>query len=510
MSFIQNLSREYNFKDLVRCLCLIVLTAAALKVTKGIAAVVFLPICLTLLARKKMDWLFFWVFMMIMATLGNPNFFPKSQVFFMSTRVTLVAITCLAASWMIGRRHSPIVAPFKWLMPYLFWEACISLGGWQPIVSYLKLFLFTAIYFAYYAVADSVIQNGRSNTKLIRAIVVAFAVFILVGSVCLLPFPGLSQLTAKTAEEAVKMLELKSLFMGMMNHSQSFGPMTAALAVLILGDMLFAIKKFDKIYVLLMLIAPLLLWRTSSRTAMGTFIAGAAIEIFLFMRTKGLSVKWKGKILGYVWLALTIAAVAVCIVPSARESAIRFATKVSKDTDIKHVDVTMDAFTSSREGMVQHAMYNFKKKPITGNGFQVSDVMANVRVSSWMQYLSAPIEKGVWVAAVLEEGGIVGFVLFAGFLIAAFAQCCRNKAYITASMVVCGAVLNMGEFAYFSMSYTGGFMWALTFTAVVMDAQRLRWVGPKHAFETIEMRMAAEAHMRAANGIDLWKGKTDR
>lgn len=507
MSFLQNLSREYNFKDLVRCLLLVVLTAAALKVSKGAAAVAFFPICLSLLAMKKMDWLFFWVFMMIMATLGNPNFFPKTQVFFISARITLISVTMLMTAWLFGRRNSPIVAPFKWILPYLAWEACISVAGWQPVVSYLKLFLFATIYFAYYAVADSVIQNGRSNTKLIRAIVVAYALFVLVGSVCLLPFPGLSQLTATSAEDAIKLLELKSLFMGMMNHSQSFGPLTAVISVLILGDMLFAIKKLDWIYVLMLLIAPVLLWKTSSRTAMGTFIAGMAIELFLFMRTKGLPAKWKGKILGYVWLALMAGAVALFMVPVARDSAIRFVTKVGNDADLRHVDVTVESFTSSREDLVNRAMYNFRKKPITGNGFQVSDVMAGVRVSSWKQYLSAPIEKGVWVAAVLEEGGVVGLFLFAGFLIAAFSQCCRNKAYITASMIVCGAVLNMGEFAYFSMSYTGGFMWALTFTAVVMDAQRLKWVGPQYAFETFEMRMARIACEQAANGIDLWEGK---
>jgi hypothetical protein len=35
----------------------------------------------------------------------------------------------------------------------------------------------------------------------------------------------------------------------------------------------------------------------------------------------------------------------------------------------------------------------------------------------------------------------------------------------------------MGEFNFFSMSYTGGFEWALVYAAVILDGQRMKDVG---------------------------------
>lgn len=478
-------SEEYNKKAIYKCLALIVGTAAATKFSGGAAMAAILPCCLGLLFSKKLDWLFFWTFMIIVATLGNPFFFPKSAIFFMSIRVTLVSLTLFMAGWIFGRRHSPIVKPLLGIFPYLLWECASSLQGFQPVVSYLKLFLFVMIYMAYYSVANAVIQAGRYNTKLIRSMMVAFSLFLVVGSLMLLPFPGICQLHAQSAEEAIKMMELKSLFMGMMNHSQALGPMMAMLGVLILGDLIFAIKKFDPLYVLMMVIVPILLWKTSSRTAMGTFIAGAGVEMLLFMKTRGLKIQWKSKIVGLAIGGAVLLAISVVTVPSLRESALQFAFKQTTQADASQIDTSFESLTSSRQGLVDIALYNFKKKPLIGNGFQVSEQMENMHFNGFASYLSAPIEKGVWIYAVLEEGGVVGMILFAGFLIVAFFQSVHNKAYITASMIFCGAIVNMGEFAYFSMSYTGGFMWALTFAAVVMDAQRLWLVGQKNAFLTV-------------------------
>ena len=67
-------------------------------------------------------------------------------------------------------------------------------------------------------------------------------------------------------------------------------------------------------------------------------------------------------------------------------------------------------------------MKNFRDKPLQGNGFQVSLEMKYQRRQGMLSYLSAPIEKGVWTAAVLEEGGIVGFILFTGYVFDCFSS----------------------------------------------------------------------------------------
>lgn len=109
-----------------------------------------------------------------------------------------------------------------------------------------------------------------------------------------------------------------------------------------------------------------------------------------------------------------------------------------------------------------------------GNGFQVAAHMAGEHRQGFWSYLSAPIEKGVWTAAILEEGGVVGFILFAGFLLSTFFTLWKRHAYISASCLFTMALSNMGEFTFFSMTYTGGLIWALAFSAVVLDAQRMK------------------------------------
>jgi len=134
--------------------------------------------------------------------------------------------------------------------------------------------------------------------------------------------------------------------------------------------------------------------------------------------------------------------------------------------------VTVDVLASSRQGLADQSMYNFKKKPMMGNGFQVSEEMQMYNSSDLRLIVTAPIEKGVWVTAVLEEGGVVGMLIFICFIFHAFYCFVRQKAYTAASVLAVLLVSNLGEFTMFSMSYTGGMMWALVFVGAVMDAMR--------------------------------------
>ena len=123
---------------------------------------------------------------------------------------------------------------------------------------------------------------------------------------------------------------------------------------------------------------------------------------------------------------------------------------------------------------MDNAIANFKESPWIGNGFQVSEDFDHREIVSWKQVLSAPIEKGVWVTAVLEEGGVFGMVLFVTFILTAIFGLLSKRAVIGASALFIFVVSNLGEFTFFSMSYTGGLMWAMVFTGIALDAQRLK------------------------------------
>ena len=119
------------------------------------------------------------------------------------------------------------------------------------------------------------------------------------------------------------------------------------------------------------------------------------------------------------------------------------------------------------------AMANFEESPAIGNGFQVSAQMADMDIRSWKQLLSAPIEKGVWITAVLEEGGIFGLLLFCGFLLIAFPLLLSRQAYLGVCALFVFIISNLGEFTFFSASGNGGLLWAVTFVGLTLDAQRV-------------------------------------
>lgn len=468
------MNRIFEKKFLYKLLLGIGACMVAMKFSGGMAALAFPFLALFMLGARKPTLLLYLLLLMIGAQIGNAFFFPKNMVFVMAVRGTLLFLALAMATQLFGRNHSRLLSPLSGIAIYLGWEAVSSLQGFAPVISYLKLILFSLIYFAYYAVANIVIRDERSDTGRIRAIVLAFACLFLIGSIMLIPFPGISLMTAEEARYQTVML--KSLFKGMTMHSQSLGPIAAMFSVLILADLVFSVRKLNLLYVILLLSAPLLVYRTSSRTALVTYLAGSAMVILLLARSREVNRLWKGKIVNFAIISTVLVSLAVIAIPKYRQTMLRFVTKQQEHDVVVHAqDVGVEGIVSSRMGVVDRSLYSFKKKPFLGNGFQVAEGMGRgTGRGGIFSYLSAPIEKGVWVTAVLEEGGVVGFLCFSGFLLYAFMVFVHRRAYASASCIFTATLSNMGEFTFFSMSYTGGLVWALVFAAVVLDHQRIR------------------------------------
>ena len=228
---------------------------------------------------------------------------------------------------------------------------------------------------------------------------------------------------------------------------------------------------------------------------MGTFIAGCGMVSFLVMRAKGLGHDWKGKLLMSINTLVVCGAIAVCVLPGARDKIAEFALKWKGDK--RQETVTVEGMFKSREGLIDEAIRNFKAKPLLGNGFQVSEEMQRQKRTRFLDYLTAPIEKGVWIYAIPEEGGIVGMALFCGWLLALFPLLIKRHAYIGASVFFAFLVSNFGEFSMFSMSYIGGIYWTLVFAAICLDVQRMKASDMPVFFVPIEQ-------VREEVGIDLW------
>lgn len=463
----------YDKKLLIQGLIGLAVLCLAMKVTGGVGFLLIFPFVLIGFSKNKADLLFWCVLATTMLTMTNTNIAPKGSIFSIANRLIYLMVGGVMVLQVVGQKASKQLTPLLALLPYLGYMAIVSFVGWQPIISYLKLTLFTIVFFAFYSVCNATISRTQFGAVQLRSIFLCFAVFLIIGSVCLIPFPTISTLSAQYYVSRGLPIPEGSLFTGITLQSQALGPMTAVMSAMLLADLLFAVRKWDKLYLLLLLLSPILIYKTGSRTAMGTYVAGIFFVTMVFMQARGVGAKWKGKALSALVMIGMCAGIAFMATPSMRQSATQFIFK-SRGTEVAKESRTMENLVSSRQGLVDHAMENFHESPWIGNGFQVSEMQRDMKVTSWQQLLSAPIEKGVWVVAVLEEGGVFGMALFCLFLLIAFYCLLSRQAFIGAAVLFVFIVSNLGEFTFFSMSAGGGLMWAMVFLGVAMDATRLK------------------------------------
>lgn len=470
---VMKLNDVYDKKLLMQGLFGIALLCLAMKVTGGAGFLLIFPLVLVGFSKNKTGLLFWCILATTVLTMTNPNIAPKGSVFTIANRLIYLLVGGVMVLQVVGQRASKLMTPLLALLPYLAYMAIVSSVGWQPIISYLKLTLFTIVFFAFYSVSNATISRAQLNVAQLRSIFLCFACFMIVGSVCLLPFPGIATMSAEVYVRQGLPIPEGSLFMGMTWHSQALGPLVAIMSAMLLADLLFSVKKWDKLYLLLLLLSPLLIYKTGSRTAMGTYAAGLFFVTLVFMHARGVGAKWKGRALSALFLIGLLGGLAFVATPNLRQSAVQFIFK-SRGAEVAKESKTFEGMVSSRQGLVDRAMKNFHESPWIGNGFQVSEMQKGLKIASWKQLLAAPIEKGVWVVAVLEEGGVFGMILFCLFLLIAFCCLLSHQAFIGAAGLFVLVVSNFGEFTFFSMSGNGGILWAMIFMCITLDAARLR------------------------------------
>lgn len=150
--------------------------------------------------------------------------------------------------------------------------------------------------------------------------------------------------------------------------------------------------------------------------------------------------------------------------------------KSGKDSE-DNVSLSLtESLTASRMGLVEQGLANFRKKPLTGNGFQVSEEMKHMGRHDTAMLLSAPIEKGVLPIMVLEEGGLVGAFILLAFVISIYVKYSKLRLNCFLATFTVFIALNTGEASFFSTSGTGGILWSICFCALVLDVDRHRRV----------------------------------
>lgn len=410
------------------------------------------------------------MYMMIICMVGiNPILLPAGKFLGYVVRFGPLVIglaLMLKGASMPGQARVPL----GMLMVYLVVAAISSMNGWAPMVSYLKIVNFLIFILGFWGGIHTLSYDWNGIMEL-RATFMAFAIFLILGSAALLPFPGISTLSGfqlamregnlEAANAAMKSLEgATPLFCGVTKQSQIFAPLTGCMVAWLLADMLFVEQKFAKFHLAMMGIGVILTYWSGSRTGLLTLMVGVMMVAMYLPNKISLPFNIKRRLKAGVAAMLAlgmVAAVASEIMNGSISQWLRKTDDVEEDTRS-----LSEAVTSSRQGLIEESMRDFRRNPVFGSGFQVAESTAELVARSGSGLvISAPIEKGVLPVMVLGETGVVGSVVFALFLVSFYMASARRSLHTTASLFTVFLASNMGEATFFSPGGMGGLLWAI-------------------------------------------------
>ncbi len=266
---------HYSIEALKKYLLMSLAAIALWKISPILGAMLLISLIITsVMYQRPMD-LVFGILFLTYTSFGNDNLLAGNTISVILSRAIMMLLSImLARKWNESGSESRLVTPFWGILLYLSWEAIISHQGFSPLISYLKLILFCCIFLALFGMANVVNHSDKTDDKMLRSAILAIISLIIIGSILLVPFPSIGQMSGYAAIQALQSGQGISLFQGMTSHSQALGPLVAVMGTLLFADLAFTLKKWDKFYILLMLFCPFLIYKSSSRTALGTLIAG--------------------------------------------------------------------------------------------------------------------------------------------------------------------------------------------------------------------------------------------
>lgn len=464
------MNKNYSLKAILKYLSIIIATCLVCKFTGGKGFVLIVPFALAALFMQRVDKLAFWIILIATSSVVNSFFMPKDMVYSLTFRAMMVVIGVYGSLLFISRGTSKFISPVFGLFLYLFYMILPSSLGWAPMVSFLKLTLFISFFMACAYTANEMIAKQRMETRVFRDIILAFAFFFVFGSILVFPFPRISLMNV--AELLEKGTVVTSLYKGMTIHSQTLGMVIAFWVVFLYADLIYHIKRADKLYIVLLLCGFFLIYKASSRTAMGTIVVCIVISSWYMMKMQGIGAKWRGKVISGLLAFLALGCIGVLVLPGLRNSVLKFVMKYADDS-ANTLQFDAEDALSTRSFLVEEQMENFRKKPAIGWGFQVSEEVAEMARHMDGIPLTAPVEKGVWVTAILEEGGVCGEIIYLVYMISALVILVKRKAYMGATIFWAIHISNLGEFTMFSMSGVGGTWYVFLFLALAFDAKRI-------------------------------------
>ncbi len=409
----------------------------------------------------------------------NHIIMPRYPHFAVMTKLGSALMTfalILSASTRRGKHRIPLGTLFLYLVVAFF----TSFWGYFPLISHLKILNFAFFIIGIYLGTKNINQNPEAISQ-IRHFMLALVLLLTYGSLMTLPFPAVAYFTSvhdvlreyglaqanETLAEGVPLY----LFSGITNHSQYLGPTSASLFGWLLCDMWLVKKRLSKLHLYLLAPIPLICFMTRSRLALFILLASLLLTTLLCLPRAKVSRRTKTAFWGLFIFGFFVLIAAATFSELKDRSISRW---IRKTNDITSDDRSLGtAITSSRQGLIDMNLIDFKRNPLLGSGFQVASFTRDMYNSGRASLFSATIEKGVLPLMILGETGIVGALAFSIFLITFYGICKRKRYTATATLLSIFFLMNLAEANFFAPSGGGGTHWILLIVGgFIIDMQQ--------------------------------------
>ena len=460
------------YKLTARMLVFIVLVIALCRVTRGyiMPAVTLLGVCLAF--ANYLGWaLVFFVMMPFLAVTNSAITGSSSSLWGISIRLGPLLIGLILAIRGATRQGTHKL-PFIGMVPFLMVAAISAVDGWVPSVSLTKLVNFVFFLFGIWFGTQN-LQERPKDVLLLRGLFLAMACFLVFGSIVTIAIPSVGYATGLKwammqggvdfANEIFKEQQadsLVTLFCGVMNHSQTLAPLLAVTVGWVLCDMLLLERRFCWLHLSIVLFALPMTYMTRSRVGLVSVTVAILMSAFYAVRKVQLPTRMRARLnQGIIVSSIVLIGMVVSIqmTTGAMSRWLRKTSNVEEDRR-----TLREALTESRLGALDRSLYEFRRNPMFGSGFQVAEYTRDLVAFNKGFIISAPIEKGIAPIMVLGETGIIGAMCFVIFLMTFYGTCIRRKYFVTLSLFTVLFATNMGEATIFSPGGTGGILWMVS------------------------------------------------
>ncbi|MBR4652407.1 MAG: O-antigen ligase family protein [Kiritimatiellae bacterium] len=489
-------------KDVFKALVVICAILGLCRLTMGGVAVLIALLGAGFALTRKPGYLACCYIMFPFFTIFNRVVVGLSPVFLMTARLGnlfMIAAMILTGAGFAGRAREKL--PIGWLFAYCVVACISSIDGWMPLISYLKIAQFILFLMGLIFVTRLLQQSAEGPYQL-RCVFMALSIIVLWGSILsrFIPSVGYSMTISSLAAYGIEMTgaevaasEGMRLFNGVTCHSQMLAPTVALMSAWLLCDMLLVERRFTILHVSILAAAPVLLYISRSRGGLLEIVAVMLTTIFVCVPRARLALAVKSRLMQLLILS-AILLLAIAVIGQIRNQTI--SKWLRKTDDVRGDTRTLkEAFTGSRQGLVEYNLSDFKLNPLFGKGFQVMRGMEQAYRAKLITWYSASVEKGVTPYVILGETGLVGASVFLIFLCSFYGTCLKRRYLATLTIFTCVMVANLADSSLFSPGGGGGFGWIISciggFGIDIMALRQVQGAGAQRFARFDDLRVSS-------------------